>query len=109
MRTGRYRVAHEAGAKAARGGELIQTLVVIVQREPPAVRLFQEVDFEAVAFGIQKHRLPGPLRRDAHAAKPEPAVAITCTPTHGLPQPGAAAARIEAPIPREGMACQRES
>src|SRR3954454_13997713 len=100
MRTGRYRVAHEAGAKAARGCELIQTLVVIVQREPPAVRLFQEVDLEAVAFGIQKRRLPGPRRRDAHAATPEPAVAITRTPTPRLPQIGAAAERIAAPIPR---------
>src|SRR5258706_10135502 len=83
--------------------------MVIGEGEPAAVRLLQIVDLQAIAIGVQPHALSGALRKLADAAQAEPAIAVAGATSYGLPERGAAAARIEAAIAREGMTRDREA
>ena len=109
MRPRLRRVADEARGQLAFGGNFVEQLVVIVERQPAAERLLQKVDLQAVAFGFEEDGPAGARGVDGDAAQAEPAIAGAGAQSRAHPAGGGAATGIEAAIARERMPGQRET
>ena len=94
----------EARGQFAVRRNIIEGLVVVVESQPAAAGLLQELNFQVVAFDLHEHRLARARRVDADAAQSEPTIAAAGAQSGAYPAGRGAAARVEPAVAGEGMA-----